>query len=428
MTDLSPLATLSPHRAASIDPGWLTGVLREAGWELIGEREGEYRRFAPPPEGGDASLLVPLNPASRQFEELMRGTLAELSAHGRLWDRLATATRLLDTAPAAPASGTVADRADTFLVHKEVEAPAGLVPWRDGERLIAAVGDMLRAGAKAFVRPQRRFSNQHGRFANAFLDRVFMGQTRPGSYIVTAYAPTRVLQLELPLEPPVAPGTEQSPASFPDTHLAQAAPENHTAVRAATGRQITRSVAVALGAAVEALDHYRRRRSLSGFDAGVRRGISRELTDALHGIVDRSGGADIALTWDPESPEGGRIPTRFPFEPEDAQALAHASTLLSAPGAPEPTTVIGRPYQLTVHERESPNVIGIKTLGAGERRFRARFDESADSDAVIDALRAGHLVHVTGDAQREGNVTWLYRARLLQVLGHAARPLPGEES
>lgn len=411
MTEMSPFGVLSADRASDLDPGWLSDVLRRAGWQLTGERPGEYLRFAPPPgvTGGSSSLLVPLDRTAPEFGELMREAAAQLTAHGRLWDGVAAAagSEWQEDAAAQP------DRVDTFTVHKEVAAPRGLIAWRDGERLFTAVGELLKAGMRAFREPQRRFMHRFGQEANAYLDGVYMGQTAPGSYIVTAYAPSGF-----------TPSQGQPPAGSPATYQYQTLddavtpglPERIVAA-GPEERLINRTVADALAATVEALEHHRHTGRLSGFDEGVPRGVSRELLVAVRDICDRSEGAQVRITWDPLAPAPD-APGEFAFDPGDVDVLDRAAQMLAEPGPAEPATVIGRPFQHTRPEAGATDVIGIEEVGrTTQRHIRAHFDSARDIESVTAALRADRLVRVSGDLQRDGNITHLYHAHLIQVLG-----------
>lgn len=402
MTEIMPL---TPDRASEIVPDRLIRALKEAGWRDVGGRRDAYQRLAPP--GAEAyrqeSVLVPLDPTAPEYGEMMSDAV-ELLAHYRdVWSSIANAQ-------------TTSGAADAFVVHAESASPAGMIGWRAGERLFTGFGQVLKAGAKAFVAPLPYFGNRHGRFANTFLDAVLMGQTGVGSFIITAYAPSQ----QAFAEPSTTYGADSGGQRGDGLLVAAAAPGRFSI----QGRDVTRTVAQALQATTEAIAETRDGAELDVFTRRVGEGVSRELTNALGGMAADTVETEISVGWDPSLPDDD-LPALFSFTRDDREILQHASEHLALPGPAERTVITGVPDRLDQRVRDTRGVVDINVIGGGMmRRLRARFDSDADLDRITGAIRARRAVRVIGDQVREGNTYWLYDARLSAVLGELESPGP----
>ena len=366
-----------------LDPERLTILLEEAGWKLVGGRRGVYNRLAPPhlkdQSGLRGGLVVPLDKTAPEYSNLMTAAVAEVSgpATRDLWERVVEPR-------------IVANAADQFQFRRESHVPAGMIPWRQGEQLIKAARATLSAGAKSYVAKMRRYNNSIGQFSTRFLDTILMGQTAVGSYIVTAYAPTSVA---IPIS---AEATVNS--------------------RNATGREVSTSVVSALEATVEALEHFRRTNSLSGFDEGVNRGVSYELSTALEWFARDAEGGDINVYWEGggESERTRSAVDRFEFDARDAPLLSTAAIYLAQDLKPViRVTVVGRVHLLTKKEFGSPGVFGLTSVTASQRKFRVRLSDEADYHWAVKAHDEDRLLAVNGILERDGNLSWLYHADIL---------------
>lgn len=371
------------------DPDRLSMLLQEAGWAVVGGRDGAYSRLAPPPSmrpGDRYSLLVPLDREAVDFSDLLTAAARELQlGFPDVWSR-----------EILPRLSTAV--ADALRFRKETATPSGLIPWRQGQELIEAARATLIAGAKAFMEPARQYSNRFGPFASRYLDAVLMGQTAPGSYVVTALVPA---EAHVPLRSRQVEGL-----GLPGIDVA-------------TGREVTDVLARALEATVEAIDHYRNTASLSAFQAGVSNGVSYELSDALRALATESDGADITIEWNRgaarvtlvDEPHTDPV-SSFTFQPGDAPILERAKAQLHVAATPARETVQGRVHLLTRKDAGGPGVVGIDD---GRRKYRLRLEGDDDYHRAVQAHDADDLVTISGELSREGNLTWIYSARLLSV-------------
>ena len=265
----------TPSGLGSVDPPRVVALLQREGWRVAGARAGSYVRLVPP--GGAPSVLVPLDLAAPDFAELFEVATRTIARSGVSSDWAAS-----------PISQAMLMSAfDKFEFRKESRAPSGFIPWSEGEGLFAAARAALSSAAKAAREVRQYFGNRHGQFANRYLDQVLMGQTEPGSFVVTAYAPPNAL---VPLR---GPQTRQQLVHF-------------DGIDAVSARTIAQSLTRAMGAAQEAVEHAHRTDELSGFDAGIESGVSFELATALFQLTSGADDADVTHWSGPRRSRGRR--------------------------------------------------------------------------------------------------------------------------
>lgn len=324
-----------------------------------------------------------MDSSAPDFREAMQFTLSRLSENRDLWTR-SIYPRL------------AVDASDEFRFRRESDAPSGLIQWRQGEKLIESARRTFLAGAKSFMGPGRHFVNRYGRFASRYLDQILMGQTAPGSYIVTAYAPPNtVISLK---------GGDTA------SQIAE--------VGAAQGRAVNEAVVRAVEATTEALEHYRQSGSLAGFEDGIRRGISYEMTNALLGIAGSAEEADVMVEWDSSSPAPSGLDSHFSFHADDVEPLSRAAMKLAEDSSSRIVTVMGRVHLLAKKKVGSPGVFGIDSLQSeGPRKVRVRLADEEDYHAAVFAHDEDLALLVSGTLEKEGNLSWLYNATVIRTLG-----------
>ncbi|MCP9961222.1 hypothetical protein LUX05_07315 [Streptomyces somaliensis] len=378
---------MSTRLPRKVDPEKLVGLMEKVGWKLLGGRRGVYKRFSPPSsmeEGrGSSSLVIPFDEESPEFTEMMQSALRQLSEDSDSWIRLIYPRLLVDVS-------------DQFKFRRESSAPSGFIEWRSGEKLIESARRTLVAGAKFYLSPDRHYVNRNGRFAGRYLDQVLMGQTSPGSYIVTAYAP------------PEAGVSLSSTDAFSLPH-----------VGSAPAREVSLAVVKAVEATAEAIDHYKSSGSLSGFEDGVSRGISYEMTQALLGLTEHSDGADVSVEWDSGADVFVPPSVRIEFSGADAAPLAKAAINLAEDKSSRTVTIIGRVHLLAKKQAGSPGVFGVEALTASPaRKVRVRLADEEDYHEAIRAHEEDLAIQVSGKLEKEGNLSWLYNATVIRTMGH----------
>jgi hypothetical protein len=374
---------VSDETAPTIDGRRLRVMLQDAGWRVTGEREGLYVRLAPDSEymGPQGSLLIPTNPDSADYAELLMEALHLLrTSSGDLWSRL-----LLPQLSTVPT--------DAFRFRKESAAPKGLIPWEEGETLINSARATLIAGAKSYMEPVRYFNNKFGQFANRYLDTILMGQTGVGSYVVTAYAP---VQSRVALK-----GGKADPLGY-------------EGVDVAAGRAVTTAVVDALEAAVGALEEARTTGQIEPFEQAVEQGVSYELLTAVSMLVEGADEAEVSVEWDRSVllDTMARTSSSFAFRGSDAQILHQAATALVTPEPPRQHSADGWVHLLSKKEAGGPGVFGVDS---GKRKYRVRLQNESDLYIATNAWEEDAHVRVTGMLSTEGNINWLYGATVVKL-------------
>lgn len=391
MDDTADVAALE-----NVQPGRLTSLLEDAGWRTVGGRSGVYARLEPGDTaevGGGPSVVIPLNARAPDYLQDLRFALRQLSSDRYLWTRFIYPRLIVDAT-------------DQFWFRKEMDAPGGLIPWRKGERLYESARRALLAGAKFFVGPDRHFVNRHSGFASRYLDQVLMGQTAPGSFIVSAYAPasSTVPRHAGRLQP-----SAQAAAKWPEAGVPEA-PQV---------RVVNEAVARAMEATSEALEHFRSRGSLAGFEAGVARGVSYEMTNAIIGIAADAQEADVTIDWDESLPLESTPASRFVFRATDVEPLSRAAVQLATDSDSHFANVSGRVHLLAKKQARSPGVFGVESFeSTGPRKVRVRLADEEDYHEAVRAHDEDLALQVSGRLEKEGNLSWLYDATVVRTLGH----------
>lgn len=376
-----------PERSALEDPQRLTVALEQSGWQYAGGRRGEYARLREPGEGNPRhtqSIIIPLDTEADEYREDMLAILQLLSSGTWMdaWIRQISPKLSLGTM-------------DVIRLRKEVGTPSGLIPWRVGEDFVLNSRNILMAGAKTYMAKERQFRNRFGQFANRFLDTVMMGQTEPGSYILSAYTPTSE---EVPLR-----SVSAESIGIPNIDFVYT-------------RDVMNAIVTSLDAVSEALEHYRRRSSMSGFSDGVRRGVSYELTKSLSLIAANADESDITFELSRSSDRGSPEVVRreFLFRPSDSGVLNRASVrLLEEDSMRTKATIIGKVHLLSRRESEEPGTVGIEVWsGADINKVRVKVDSNQEYHDAIVAHDNETPVIVTGNLEREGNLWRMYNAAL----------------
>ncbi|MCV7518113.1 hypothetical protein M3E11_005815 [Micrococcus luteus] len=369
---------MSSLDVSTFDPALLVQALGDAGWQVMGRSRTAIRLESPKP-GPRVWVLVPVSREVPGATDMLREALEQVAT---------TSSEGLHGLSALVDVRHLAGHRDSVRFRKETSAPRGLIQWSAGQELIEAARQTLVATAKAYMGTAPYFGNSHSGFAKRYLDACYMGQTGIGSYVVTALTPV---------------GPER-PSSLTGASTAHEM----------NGRAVTETMVTAIQAGIEAIDHYERTKSPSGFVHAVASGFSVEMARGLTGIAQSAEESTISIEWDPATTplSGENKPVTFEFTAGDVPALEVASTTLVRDSTPPARQQVrGRVHLLTKADVAGPGVIGIDT-GAG--KFRVRLTPN-DYTQAVQAHHDEQLVVVEGVPEREGKLTWLYNVRFLRV-------------
>ncbi|MGW6310291.1 hypothetical protein [Streptomyces niveus] len=194
------------------------------------------------------------------------------------------------------------------------------------------------------------------------------------------------------------------------------------------------AVAHAVGATVEALEHYRSSGSLAGFESGVVDGISYEMTNAIIGIAVNADEADLTIEWDKATTPPTGLENHFAFHASDVPTLTQAAIRLAEDQSIAQVSIIGRVHLLAKKQAGSPGVFGVDSLqSTGPRKVRVRLADDEDYHEAIRAHEEDLAIQVSGRLEKEGNLSWLYDATVIRTLGpldefEASRRAPSDSN
>jgi hypothetical protein len=236
------------------------------------------------------------------------------------------------------------------------------------------------------------------------MDRVRMGQTEQGSFIVTLLAPV----------PPALDFLGQG------TFWPIEAEEPFE-------RKVTRTLTKALQASRRAAESAVRGSGMSAFQQAVSLGVNANLCDALATLIDKGNGLEVSVTWarTRPTPEKRNI-VRFPESEGEIfrEAASQFRTL-----EPRPDETLNAFVVTLDREQDAPEgKVSLRTFLDGQPvSVRATLPQEMYHRA-LEAHDAKQNVTVTGDLKRAGQRWVLEHPRNLQIVqdDDGADDMPGE--
>lgn len=331
-------------------------------------------------------------------------------------DYSALAQRALDSIQALHGSSAVSiltlfqsggnQRVESTKWQKETSG-RGIIGWTAGEDLILSARESLAAAAKASREKRKYFGNTASYVSRKFLEATYMGQTEPGSFIVTAHVPADQQFFF----------TEKMERESKDTLLS-------TGAEASTGSQIVSMLTHTLSATRSTLDEVLKKKSASidrkveAFEEIVPDGFSFEISRSLSRLSASSEGAvriiRTASTFedDPERPRD----SEFVFSPADASVLESVAASFALTRDPEEMLIQGEVTLLDHVSSSKERIVRVHVRNRSDINI-VRLRLNADQYRVaIDAHRNDYQVSATGVVEKEGRVLWMYRPQAFQVV------------
>jgi len=281
---------------------------------------------------------------------------------------------------------THADR-DVVRVRATESYDDGSIKIDPGVNLIGNARDMLASAACAATDPRRAYYIGKMQRASDYIERVRLGQTEIGSFVVTLLAPV----------PPTLDEGADQPALWPEL---EAEPYE---------RRVTRMLSSALSAAKSAIADAHRGRGSSSFDEAVQSGVSANLCEAIAAMSDRGDGAEISVAWAKTRPTP-IASSRVRFSVDDSDVLREVAREFRLKEPRPEVTLSGYFPALRRLESESNGTVKMIGLIDGRATSVSVVLNKNDYERALDAHGRHFGITVTGDLVREGQRWKLVRA------------------
>lgn len=362
----------------AIQPREVAAYLRARGWQEHRRISSKGLTWVRPDQGDDgAEVLLPLDRGLLDYV----GRMAELLRTLELEEQRSQLDILRDL------ENTSGDIIRVRLDRADING--GSVPLEAGVSLIESVRDMLAAAACATVSPKAYFQARRPAAATEYVNKVRLGQTEQGSYVVTIVSkvPPELTtgQMRLSL------GPQEDPFN----------------------RKVVLTLASSLGTVREAADRAAVQGGIEAFEQGVPFGVSANLCDAISSVGrDPSvNSLDIRFSWAASRPVTQPVPQLVSFPSDTIPIIWEAGRLLRETAPREDVELRGIVVGLDRGETDVEGTVTVLGVVDGQvRRVRVVL---ADPEYQT-AIRAhGDRLPVScyGDLAKAGKVWFLRSAR-----------------
>ena len=263
----------------------------------------------------------------------------------------------------------------------------GSLSVNDGVDLIGGSRDLVLAAACSLGEPRPLYRAGANKEANDLLNRVRLGQTEQGSFVIA---------LLIPVVPP--PVRSRCPDADDDAPIE---------------RQLTMRLIEALTAARKATES-----TVTGDDAAftgaVEKGVSANLCGALDRLISPFPTLEVNVTWARTRPRKS-AESIVRFVNADAPILREAARSLRQ-REPEPDVcLVGPVHRLRRDEWEENGVVTMRAIVGRQWRSVKVYPKRTDYDLLTEAHRTKAHVAMTGDLERADRLA-LRNARITSVI------------
>lgn len=376
------LLNVEESELRSIAPASLETLFSDLGWVRHGGVPGLSNQWIYSDGQHEYSAVVPLEPSFDDYP-------------GQVW---ASIERLALTYPHSLESlmvDLVIPGLDEITSRKDAPTLRGSIQWKAAEDQIIGFRQTLTAAAKATEARERHFGVTHRKMGQDFLNQLRMGQTRVGSFVVTALSPIGVI-----------PTVDQGQTY--DNHLG------------ATGRTVLETLAVSLNTLLNASDDYLTTGFVELFDEAIPSGVSLDLINGVRKNLGDATASETTISWSPriDSPQSAGD-SKIIFESRHAPALKVASKRLRELDAQKHVNIVG---MVTALERAKPGEPGeiVVDVIDGSEANTVRVTLDNEYNEAVDYHKSGYLVRIIGVQERENTkyrITSVSELRLIDSRG-----------
>ncbi|MGE0148946.1 MAG: hypothetical protein AB7R87_16365 [Parvibaculaceae bacterium] len=287
---------------------------------------------------------------------------------------------------------------DVVRVRAPRAADDGSVLVEPGVELFVHAKNLLLSAACSVTEPRRAYRVGGMKDASAYIDRVRLGQTQRGSFIVTLLSPVPPA-LEYSLQQSFWPAMGDEPFE----------------------RKVTRQLVQGLRATRKAVESFNRGDGFEEFEKAVEHGASANLCEALATLVEQGEGADVSVTWAQtrQAPES-RSSVEFPVS--DAAILKEAAKVFRDREPRADELIEGFIVKLSRGASESDGRITVRAYIDEQRPVSVAVElPQVIYERAVAAHQAKLPVSIRGDLVREGQRWRLKNARDVRGL-HVDEP------
>ena len=278
--------------AGTVTPRGVHAYLAANGWTKVGSCHGDTGDVYCLREDEREAVLVP---ASAAFADYVTRLMQLADTLGRVENRRQSAV-LTDLSLA---------EVDLIRVRLLRTHDDSSIYLSRGVDLLQESRMLLLAAACSVSGPQRMFRAGRNQKAAAYVEKVRLGQTEPGSFVVN---------MLVPVSPSL---TEPEPTQLPLLEPFE--------------RRATRMLVSSLRASREATELVNRGEDIRAFEERIGKGVSANLCQATANLIDTGSGLDVSVSWAlTRPPLEDQTDERavVAFAPSDAPVLQEAARIL----------------------------------------------------------------------------------------------------
>lgn len=319
---------------------------------------------------------------------------------GDYLSRIAEAVHIIAEVEERPEPSVIADlmRAGRDVIRVRVTDTAndGTLSVESGVALHAQAREVLLAAACSAHQPRPLFGNRKPPRALDYLNKVRLGQSERGSYIVTLLSP---------VDPSLGQRQACLGPEFEDEPFE---------------RQVTSTLIRALRATKTAIVEATASDHFEAFEDRVRQGVSANLCEALAQLIDVGGSVDLGVTWAkvrPPRPEDVQAPSKVDFGPSEGRILQEAARQFRSREPMLDQDLAGWVVRLNRGPNE-PVGSAVLSVIVGGKPCAMRVDGVPERDyaKLIRANNDRKPISLDGDVYRVGRGHEVRNARNIEVL------------
>jgi hypothetical protein len=347
----------------------VASYLRLHGWKQQESVPERYSLWIKKDDGrGDFEVLLPMAMSFSDFPRRVR--------------------ELIETLQAEEKRGLPEILEDVTTPHADIVrarlAPdgdmSGALPLEDGANVFQQMRDLMLSAACAAVSPRQVFAKRKPDQAMKYLREARIGQTQRGSYVITVLSP---------VPPALLAGSP--PALFADME------------EEPFSRKTVRILADALSATAEGVQSAAASGKLDALAAGVARGVSANLCEAILGLHEGSGGRglEFSFSWALSRGAPANVRSVQRLQTDSMPYLEEASRHFRQTSELEGVEVFGAVHRLEHLHGDAGDVTIVGTVD-GERRTVVTELQGEDHTRAIRAYEDRLAIRCFGELRKEG--------------------------